>query len=191
MPPEKLPEPWNSFLTEIDHLATEDIELHCIGGFVVSLRYGLGRPTGDIDIVEARPAKAKPWLTATAGTGSALHKKHKVYLQVVTVASIPENYESRLTELFVGRLKRLRLFVPDPYDLALSKLTRNFDVDADDVKRLAATCALDLDVLKSRYEGEVRPIVIGPVDRHDRTLQLWIDAISEERKTASRGAGRL
>ena len=78
---------------------------------------------------------------------------------------------------------RLRLFVPDPYDLALSKLTRNFDIDADDVKRLAAACDLDLDVLKSRYESELRPIVIGPVDRHDRTLQLWIDAITEQRRS--------
>jgi hypothetical protein len=191
MPPEKLPEPWRSFLSEIDRLATAALELHCIGGFVVSLRYGLGRPTGDIDIVEVRPAEAKPWLTATAGLGSALYKKHKVYVQVVTVASIPESYESRLTELFVGRFKRLRLFVPDPYDLALSKLTRNSDIDADDVKHLAAACELDLDVLKSRYESELRSIVIGPVDRHDRTLQLWIDAINEERKTASKPSGPL
>ena len=191
MPPDKLPEPWHSFLAEIDRLVTEDIELHCIGGFVVSLRYGLDRPTGDIDIVQAKPAKAKAWLTATAGAGSALHKKHKVYLQVVTVASIPENYESRLTELFDGQFRRLRLFVPDPYDLALSKLTRNFDIDADDVKHLAAACDLDLEMLKSRYESELRPIVIGTVDRHDRTLQLWIDAITEQRRTASKGAGPL
>jgi hypothetical protein len=72
--------------------------------------------------------------------------------------------------------------------LALSKLTRNLDVDADDVKHLAAAGELDLDVLKSRYENELRPISIGPVDRHDRTLQLWIDAIKEERKTASKDA---
>jgi hypothetical protein len=31
------------------------IELHCIGGFVVSLLYGLPRPTGEVDYVAAIP----------------------------------------------------------------------------------------------------------------------------------------
>ena len=135
----------------------------------------------DIDVVEVKPADLKPWLVDTAGSGSRLSMQHKVYLQVVTVASIPENYESRLTELVPGRFMRLRLLVPDPYDLALSKLTRNLDVDMDDVKHLARTCRLDLHELEGRYRQELRALVIGPVDRHDRTLRLWMDAIREER----------
>ncbi len=38
---------------------------------------------------------------------------------------MPENYDERLTELYAGRFKNIRLFVPDAYDLVLSKLTRN------------------------------------------------------------------
>lgn len=34
---EVLPEPWHSFLADIDHAATEPLELICIGGFAVSL----------------------------------------------------------------------------------------------------------------------------------------------------------
>jgi hypothetical protein len=49
------PEPRNSFLGDIDGAATEELALHCIGGFAVSLYYGLSRPTGDLDVV-ARPA---------------------------------------------------------------------------------------------------------------------------------------
>ena len=191
MSPENVPEPWQSFLTGIDRLASDAIELHCIGGFVVSLRYGLSRPTGDIDVVDAKPPSAKLWLAQTAGIGSPLHQKHKVYLQVVTVASISENYASRLTELFSGRFKRLRLFVPDAYDLALSKLTRNLDIDLEDVKYLAAASRLDVRVLQDRYDNELRPLVIGPVDRHDQTLRLWIDAIEEERRGRPQGWGRL
>ena len=183
---DELSNPWRSFLDEIDDLASEDIELHCIGGFAVGLRYKLNRPTGDIDVVEARPARLKPWLVETAGAGSALHKKHKVYLQVVTVASMPEDYEARLTQLFANRFKRLRVFVPDPYDLALSKLTRNSDIDMEDVKHLARACQLDLDRLADRYRTEVRPIVIGPAERHDATLRLWIEAIREERQDRGR-----
>jgi hypothetical protein len=181
MPVDHLPNPWRSFLGEIDGLAGRKMELHCIGGFAVSLHYGLHRPTGDIDIVEARPADAKPWLTQTAGVGSALHKKHRIYVQVVTAATIPDNYESRLTEVFTREFRWLRLFVPDPYDLALSKLARNLDIDMEDVKHLAKACALDLGEFERRYQNELRPIAIGPTDRHDGTLRLWMDAIREER----------
>ena len=186
MPADARLEPWRAFLSDIDRLATRRIELHCIGGFVVSVRYGLSRPTGDIDVVDVRPGNATSWLSQTAGAGSALHKKHKVYLQVVTVASIPDGYESRLTEVFPGRFSHLRLFAPDPYDLALSKLTRNLDIDVEDVRHLAAVCHLDLNLLEDRYRHELRPIVIGSPDRHDQTLQLWIDAIREARG----GSGR-
>ena len=43
------PLPWSAFLDELDQAISEPIELHCIGGFVVSLLYGLPRPTGDVD----------------------------------------------------------------------------------------------------------------------------------------------
>jgi hypothetical protein len=38
------PLPWSAFLAELDQALSEPIELHCIGGFVVSLLYGLPRP---------------------------------------------------------------------------------------------------------------------------------------------------
>jgi hypothetical protein len=83
--------------------------------------------------------------------------------------------------MFPGAFSRLKLFVLDPYDLALTKLSRNAEIDMEDVKHLAAARNLDLDVLKERYVQELRHKVIGPVERHDRTLELWIEAIREER----------
>ena len=41
-------------------------------------------------------------LTEIAGKDSSLHKKHKVYLDAVTVATPPENYEERLIPMFPG-----------------------------------------------------------------------------------------
>jgi len=41
------------------------------------------------------------------------------------------------------RLTRL----PDPYDLALSKLTRNLEIDIEDMEHLAEACNLDIGVL--------------------------------------------
>jgi len=51
--------------------------------------------------------------------------KHKIYLDYVGVAKVPEDYEDRLTEMFPGAYRHLRICALDPYDLALSKLERN------------------------------------------------------------------
>jgi|APDOM4702015248_1054824.scaffolds.fasta_scaffold438101_2 hypothetical protein len=40
------PEPWRSFLRELDDRLTGGVELHCIGGFVVSL--SLTRANGTV-----------------------------------------------------------------------------------------------------------------------------------------------
>lgn len=50
-----VPSPWNLFLAELNARLPEPITLHCIGGFVVSVLYGLPRPTGDVDYVPPFP----------------------------------------------------------------------------------------------------------------------------------------
>ena len=70
----------------------------------------------------------------------------------------------------------------EAHDLALSKLSRNSDVDMEDVKYLASTVPLDLELLRKRYVDEVRPYLAGPPERGDLTLDLWCDAIREERR---------
>jgi hypothetical protein len=175
-----VPEPWGSFLRDLDRALPEAVALHCIGGFAVSLCYGLERPTGDIDVVEVIPNEAKVGLATLAGRGSSLHRQHKLYLQIVTVASLPYCYEDRLTELFPATFERLRLLVPDPHDLALSKLARNLEVDFEDVKYLAKSGHLDLAVLDARYAAELRPYLSGPPERHDQSLRLWIAALRDE-----------
>lgn len=181
MPSELVPDPWRSFLADIDAASEDPIVLHCIGGFAVTLHYALGRPTGDLDIFHVIPDHATSWLASVAGRGSAIHRKHRIYVQIATVATLPYNYADRLTEIFRGGFVRLRLFVVDPYDLALSKLERNLEIDFEDVKHLARSRDLDLALLEARYKDELRPYVSGPVERHDETLRLWIDAIREER----------
>ena len=68
-----------------------------------------------------------------------------MYLHRVTVANLPENYEDRLVELFRGTYRAIRLFALDPYDIALSKIDRNSQVDRDDVKHLVKTVSLSSD----------------------------------------------
>src|SRR3982751_2403149 len=105
MPPERIPEPWNSFLSEIDAGVSEYMEVHCLGGFVVTVVYGLARPTADVDVLAVVPRGEIEQLLRLAGKGSALHRKYGLYLDLVTVATAPEDYEQRLTEVAAGDFK--------------------------------------------------------------------------------------
>ena len=80
-------------------------------------------------------------------------------------------------------VQHLHLCALDPYDLALSKLERNIQRDRDDVKYLANAVPLDLEVLKERYQKELR-WQLGNPEREDLTLRLWIEAIEEGRRAS-------
>jgi hypothetical protein len=159
------------------------VRLDCIGGFVVTQLFGLGRATADIDVVELVPRDVGQTLMELGSQKSALHLKYRIYLDRVTVARIPENYEDRLTEMFSGAYRFLHLMALDPYDLALSKLERNRRKDRDDVRFLARITPFDLAVLRDRYATELR-WQLGVPEREDLTLALWIDAINEDRRIA-------
>jgi Nucleotidyltransferase of unknown function (DUF6036) len=181
----QVPEPWRSFLEELDQRATEETRMDCMGGFVVTVLYGFSRETSDLDVLLIAPQEQGPPLLELGVQGGDLHKKYKVYLDHVGVAKVPENYEQRLTEMFAGAFKRLRICALDPYDLALSKLERNIQRDRDDVKHLARSVPLDLEILKERYDKELR-WQLGNPEREDLTLKLWIEMIEEDRSIASR-----
>ena len=170
------PEPWRSFLRELDERLTGGVELHCIGGFVVSLYYGVGRQTSDIDFLAVVPRTPADDLEAIAGLQSELHRKYRLYIQRVTIATAPEGYSRRLQRMFASAgWKRLVLFALEAHDLALSKLERNAERDRDDVIRLARAGLLDAKTLKARYEEELRPYLTGNVEWHDKTAQLWLE----------------
>jgi hypothetical protein len=174
----KIPSPWDRFLEELDGLLPEPVHLHCIGGFVVSLFYGLPRPTADVDYFDVFPYASVDELQALAGAGSRLALKYKLYFQHVTIISLPEDYEPRLTEMYLGRFKNLHLYAPDPYDLILSKLERNSQKDRDDVAFLAESLHLSPEILRERYRTELRPYLANE-GRHDLTIELWLDVCFE------------
>ena len=178
--PTKLPEPWLSFLNEIDESLTEETYFHCLGGFVVTIVYGFEREpsTSDIDILTL--VKGSAAAIEKAREGSELYKRYGLYVDPVGIATLPEDYEDRLSEVFPNTFKHLRLFALDPYDIALAKLERNTDIDREDVKHLARVVPFDLEVLSQRYHDELR-IYLGIPEREDLTLKLWIEMIEETR----------
>lgn len=172
--PADLPSPWREFLGNLDAMLNEPVQLRCLGGFVITACYGMERPTKDIDIWELIPMPELARLLKLAGEGSHLARQHRVHVQYSPVGTLPEDYAERLTELFPGRFTKLRLFALDAYDLALSKLERNAERDRDDVRWLARAIPLDANVLRQRYEKELRPYLANE-PRHDLTLRLWLE----------------
>jgi hypothetical protein len=177
---EEIPEPWRSFLHELDRVVTAETRLDCMGGFVVTQLYGFSRATADLDVMEIAPREQGIQLLDAGRQGSALHSKYRVYVEHVSVAKVPDNYEQRLTEMYAGAFRRLRLCALGPYDLALSKLERNIQRDRDDVKHLAEVVPLDLTILRDRYEKELR-WQLGNSSREDLTFKLWVEMIEETR----------
>lgn len=70
MPPDAVPSPWAGFLDDVDRALSGPVELHCAGGFVVSVCYGLKRPTADVDVLSVAPDHRLAELLNVAGQRS-------------------------------------------------------------------------------------------------------------------------
>jgi hypothetical protein len=83
------PEPWRSFLRELDGLLKGPVELRCLGGFVITQQYGIGRETSDIDYLALATQSRDDDVEALAGLRSTLHRKYRVYMQYVGSRHLP------------------------------------------------------------------------------------------------------
>lgn len=166
-----LPKPWPAFLKEIDTQLSQEVNLHCLGGFVLTALYGIPRFTGDLDYIEVTPRAAANELEHIAGRESALCKKCGLYLQNVGIADFPVEYESRLQQLKL-ELTKLKLWALDPYDLLLAKVTRNSPKDQDDAKYLICKLKLNFQTFSDRWKKEMAPST-GDRARHNLTIELW------------------
>ena len=168
----EIQEPWLSFLRDVDRTLGHQVEIHCLGAFVLGVLWGLPRPTGDVDIAEIRPPTAAGELMRVAGQGSGLATKHRVYFQRVSIAEYPEGYASRLLDITPDCLHSIRLMAFEVHDLALTKLARNSPRDRADIEFLAKKGALDRRILQERFNVEMGPYVLNEA-RDAATLSLW------------------
>jgi hypothetical protein len=171
--PGKIPDPWIGFLEDVDRALTQPVEVHCLGGFVIAVLWGLPRPTGDVDFIEVEPSNAAEELLRIAGEKSAIARSHRLHFHRVTIAEYPEGYASRLFDLTEPGFKRLRLRAFEIHDLVLAKLGRNSARDRADVEFLVRKGLIDKHVLEERFEAELRPYVLNE-KRHIDSLRLWL-----------------
>ena len=69
---EDIPEPWRSFLREIDGIAKEEVQMKYMGEFVVTQLYGFSRPTSDIDTLSITPVEVAGVIASELMTERAL-----------------------------------------------------------------------------------------------------------------------
>lgn len=172
---EPIQEPWLGFLRTVDKMLEVPAEIHCIGGFTLQLLLEESRPTGDVDFVGAVPSEAGTYLTKIAGKNTALATAYKLHFDLVKVIQPPSDYETRLLDATPHGLKKLTIKILDPYDLVLTKLERNSPRDREDVRALIHGLGLDADVLRRRFDDELRPYLAVAPARTIRTLDLWIE----------------
>lgn len=151
-------ERWRSF-SDLDALLDQPADLDCIGGFAISQYYGFARETADLDVLNVAPHAMRATIAAAAGQGSALHRKHRVFIDQVGVANFPDTYESRLQRAW-PIWPNLRLWIPEPHDLALTKLERSNERDIRDVMFLAQAGLINRDTLIKRFESEMEVIFV-------------------------------
>jgi hypothetical protein len=173
-------EPWLAFLRAVDRMLKSPAEIHCIGGFTLQLLLEESRPTGDVDFVGTVPDGASSILTKIAGRNTEVATTHRLYLDLVTVTEPPSDYETRLLDVTPQGLEKLTIKILDPYDLVLTKLERNSPRDREDVRALIRGLGLDADVLRERFDVELRPYLAVAPDRTILTLDLWMEEFFSE-----------
>jgi hypothetical protein len=174
------PKPWRAFFEELDHQLSEQVSIHCLGGFVLVHQYRVARTTVDLDFAAVVPHHFFAKLVAMGGKASPLSIKHRVFLDPVTIATFPENYVSRLKPIYPGAWKLLELQAMEAHDLMLAKIERNSARDRYDLLSLVQAGLLDTEILQQRYFEELRPYLLSRLELHDLTLNLWIESCREK-----------
>jgi hypothetical protein len=111
--PTTLPEPWLSFLKELDPIAGEPTKIPCIGGFAVTQHYGSDRTTVDLDVIDVAPIASRNRLIEAGGKGSPLARKHRVYLDFVGIAQVPYEWGPSDTFGFALEARRSTALRPE------------------------------------------------------------------------------
>ncbi len=168
--------PWGPFLRDVDRQLTEEVTLYCIGGFVLKALYDIPRVTADLDYVEVLPKRTAEKLEKIAGQESALARRHGVFIHYAGPVEMPIEYEGRLQGLDL-KMKHVRLFVLDPYDLLLSKMLRNSGKDREDGKFLIKKLGLHFQTMQDRFRAEMD--WASNRAYHETTLELWKDFFVE------------
>lgn len=160
----------DQLLAVTDKNLSKQVELVLIGGTALVVKYLSPRATMDVDTyTKVTKELQEAWRKAEKAVGV------KVPLSHSTVAQGPYEMEDRFTLYRDLRLKNLKVFVPDPADIVLMKVTRFVGKDRDDIKHLIKEYKIPHKQLLKRFIDEM-----GHIMGDRRTLiSYYVLAIEE------------
>lgn len=164
------------FFRRVDAALERDCTVVLIGGGAVGLKYKGTHQTSDLDL----------WKVSQKGFWDAVEKANApphqpIPVQKAAIAEPPLDFEDRLLELELGKLKRLTVLVPEAHDLALMKIARGEAHDLDAIEDIHRDTPLDFETMLERY-AETRSQVIGSLEMHRLNFLAAVARLFGERK---------
>lgn len=147
------------FLRAVDSALDGNVEVFVVGGLAAILQYDAAVKTADMDvyaIVDGHQSNLqRASRVAADATGITLE------INSATVTELPWNYEDRVKRVRGLGLKKLRMIVPDKYDLVLSKALRGYEHDLEAIASIHEHHRLSEKALARIFEDEIWKIAMG------------------------------
>jgi hypothetical protein len=179
----------SDFLTDIDRRWTaptpEKIRLPIIGSAALMLQADYERGTKDSDVLETSELAGitRERLLLLAGKGSDLHKRWRMYLEIVASALpfLPQSPAWRGISELNAELRHFSVDVLDVVDVVVSKLKRFKPNDVSDIEAMVDRDMVPHDKLILRFTSAVEsysmdsrahdlPAYVGNLNRVERDM---------------------
>lgn len=143
-----------AFLKDLDDELSKNIDLYIIGGGAITLAYNPENRTPDIDTVDAEDE-----IEQKGGQSSSLANKHGVYVSNLfgLEFSAPTGWRERCQKQKLD-LRKLSVFVADPYDIVLGKLARYEPKDIDDIQALVKDNYINSATLLEKLNNNLKEV---------------------------------
>lgn len=155
--------PIDAFLRDVDRALTgtltERLTLHVIGSTALMLQVDYQRGTKDSDILEmtALDPVIRRALLDVAGPGTALHVRHRLYLDIVAngVPFVPHAPRWHRAAALSRTLQHLDLEVLDVVDVVVSKLKPFRPQDREDIAAMVDRRFIEHAALVERFRAMI------------------------------------
>lgn len=158
-----------TFLQRLSERYTEPTTIFLLGGGALCM-LGSPRRTVDIDYAIANETSEKRNITRAI---DALANEMKIELEIVPIEEfvpLPQGAQHR--HVPVGKFGNLTVYVYDPYTIALSKVSRGFEADLQDVIFLLGQGIIELDELAQYVEDAMPRAWEFDIDPQELRLHL-------------------
>lgn len=161
-----------AFLQSLGERYSRPATLYLLGGSALCF---LGSPRRTVDIDYTIPSTFDPADELKKVINDLADELH-LELEIVPIEEfIPLPKDSHKRHTFIEQFGNIIVYVFDPYSIALSKLSRGFETDLQDVLFLLHQNIINLDDLKYHVEAALPQAWDFNIDPAD--LQLYLDEV--------------